>query len=301
MSTVWVLGGHGFIGQEVVKLLKNKYKVITTSQSSLQSPHEGVIHYNIKYEYNHFRDVLSQHKIDSILFLSGNAYPANSEHTPFYEIESTYLPFLALTEAVRLHSTFSRVWFASSVAVYGANNEPSLGEESETCPLSFYGLAKLNLEEYVKYYARVHKLSMGAFRIFSTYGPTLKRQLIYDLVQKMIRNPELISVYGDGTEARDLSFVTDQAAAICTLVEKVNPNGDIYNVGSGQLYTVNEVIERLVGILKIKPKIDYIPKRSFDGTTWKADITKMNTLGFKQKYNLQQGLEQTVSGILKES
>ncbi len=301
MSTVWILGGHGFIGQEVVNLLKNKYKIITTSQSSLNNTQQGVIHYNIKYDYDHFRDVLSQHKIDYILFLSGNAYPANSEHTPFYEIESTYLPFLSLVEAVRFHSSFSKIWFASSVAVYGANHEASLSENSIPAPLSFYGIAKLNLEEYVKYYARVHKLTIGAFRIFSTYVPTLKRQLIYDIVQKMIRTPTKITVYGDGTEARDLSYVSDQAEAICTLFEKVSPSGDIYNIGSGKLYSVNEIIERISKILKISPEIEYISKRSFDGLIWKADISKLSQLGFLQKYDIQKGLEQTVAGILHES
>lgn len=300
MTTVWVLGGQGFIGQEVVELLKRKHKVITTSQSSIMPSQSNVIHYNIKYDYNSFRDVLTQHKIESILFLSGNAYPANSEHSPFYELETTYQPFLSLTEAVRLHSAFSKVWLASSVAVYGANNEDPLKVDSATLPLSFYGVAKQNLEEYAKYYARVHKLKVGIFRIFSTYGPKLKRQLVFDIVKKMQQNPDEIVIYGDGSEARDMSYVTDQAEAICMLIEKVNPAGDIFNVGSGQLYTVKEVIATIAAIMSIDPNIKFTPKRAFDGAIWRADTSKLEALGFQQKYNIKEGLAETLRGILSD-
>ena len=301
MSLIWVLGGQGFIGQEVVHLLKGKHKVITTSQSNLATPQEGTKHYNIKYDFKSFRDVLAEHKVDTVLFLSGNAYPAHSEHSPFYEIESTYIPFLSLAEAVRLHSPNTKVWFASSVAVYGANQDDPLKEDTLTMPLSFYGVAKQNMEEFVKYYSRVHKISMGAFRIFSTYGPKLKRQLVYDLVNKMINSPEKISVFGDGTEARDLSYVTDQAAAICYLQSKINPQGAIFNVGSGQLYTVKEIVQKVSKILKINPQIEYIPKRSFDGSKWRADVSEITKLGFSQQFDIEKGLEKTVQGILSES
>ena len=301
MSTTWILGGHGFIGQDVVNLMKTDHSVITTSQSSAQAIHKNVPHFQIKYDITQFKKILRDQKIDTILFLSGNAYPAHSEHSPFYEIDHTYLPFLSLAEAVRIESPATKVWFASSVAVYGANQDPVLSEESKTQPLSFYGIAKQNIEEYIKYYSRVHKLNMGAYRLFSTYGPRLKRQLVYDLVQKMIQNPEKISVFGDGTEARDLSFVQDQAEAIYLVQNKIIPQGDIFNLGSGQLFTVNEIIKRLSTILKINPVIEYIPKRSFDGAKWRADISKIEKLGFKQKFDIDQGLQLTVNELLKKS
>lgn len=244
-------------------------------------------------EFN-FTNLLNEFRFDSVVFLSGNSYPAVTQENPKLEIELSTLPLLGLLESIRKTCPEVPVWFASSVAVFGANCSNPLSEESDCLPLSFYGATKFANEEFLKVYARAFGMRTGILRIFSTYGPGLRRQLVYDLISKIRRNPTEITIFGDGSESRDLSFVSDQARAIAMLATSVIPNGDIFNIGSGQLYSVKEVLERLSELCGANPKVHFQPRRGFDGSSWCADIKKIKSLGFSPEFSLTQGLAITL-------
>jgi len=296
-----VIGGMGFIGKSLVQLLEQKgEEVIITSQYHTPKNKSNV--YNINYDFDSFKQILDRYKFKDVYFLSGNPYPQHSENNFILDFRLSNIPLFSLLEAMRILKYKGNFWFASSVAVYGSTNK-DIQSETDTCfPLSNYGVSKLNAEEYIKYFSRVHHINCGALRIFSTYGGGLKRQLIYDVYRKIKLNDEEITLLGTGKESRDLSYVDDQAEKIVLIAQNIIPNGDIYNIGSGNLYTVNEVVTHIKNILKSKVNIKYNTNtRKFDGIRWVADINKLQELGVCKDISLFDGLSKTIVDFDKDN
>lgn len=302
-ATALVIGGSGFIGRELVRVLElNGYTVDVTSSTSSTTT-EPMINargrlFRIKYDSDGFKSVLCNRSYSEIYFMAGNSTPKLSEHDHLLDLNLTNKPFVELLDAVVKESKGSRVWFASSVAVYGENNEDPLSENSECLPLSCYAVSKLMGEEHLKLFHRLYGINGGALRIFSTYGERLKRQLIFDIYRKIKENPNEITLHGTGQEARDLSYVSDQASAILAITQAQSNSGfSVWNVASGDLFSVSDVAEAIINIMGSGTKVNYeLPVRSYDGKSWRADISKLKASGFKQQYSLQEGLRKTIYG-----
>jgi UDP-glucose 4-epimerase len=291
-----VIGGLGFIGACLVsRLISKGIDVdVTTSTKSVAPDLRSV--YSIPYNEAGFSTLLSKNEYEDIYFFSGNPSPSYSENEPYFDINLTNIPLLALLKSVVRAGFKGRLWFASSVAVYGGNNAAFLSEESECLPLSYYAVSKLMAEEHLKMYNRIHGLHTGIFRIFSTYGGGLKRQLVYDIYKKIKDNPNEILLHGTGNEARDLSYVQDQISAILAIAEKTKPNGEVWNIGAGELHTVNDVVDQLCGILGTNTRVKYqYPMRAYDGVCWRADVRKLRALNFEQQFTLATGLRETIN------
>lgn len=302
-SRALVIGGLGFIGSSLVsRLVSRGVKVdITTSK---KNPSDSLSHssvFQISYDEPGFDSVLSKNEYDDIYFMSGNPSPSNSEKDSYLDVNLTNLPLLALLNVAAKKGFTGRLWFASSVAVYGENSSLFLSENSECRPLSYYAVSKLMAEEHLKLYNRIYGLKTGAFRIFSTYGGGLKRQLIYDVYRKIKSNPSEIFLCGSGNEARDVSYVEDQISAILAITDKFDPNGEVWNIGSGVLHTVSEIVSQVCQLLKVNPLIKYeYPMRSYDGVCWRADVRKLEVVGFQQKFSLAMGLKETIAAYEAE-
>ena len=290
-----VIGGLGFIGSALVQLLEEKgEEVIITTQSSIENKKANII--STQYNLESFKIILKENEFKDVYFLSGNSYPKNSENNFLLDFTLLNIPFFSLLEAMKELEFKGNCWFASSVAVYGGVVKDIQSETDECFPLSNYGVSKLNAEEYVKYFSRVHQINCGVFRIFSTYGGGLKRQLIYDIYTKIKANPMEINLFGTGNEARDFSYVYDQAEKMVLIANQVAPTGDIFNIGSGKLYTVNDVVTLITNHLKIYPKVNFPNSiRKFDGVHWKANISKLENLGYSGERTFKEGLMKTIA------
>ncbi|MBV5336686.1 MAG: GDP-mannose 4,6-dehydratase, partial [Deltaproteobacteria bacterium] len=164
--------------------------------------------------------------------------------------------------------------------------------------LSSYGVSKLMNEELMKMYVRSFGLKGGAYRIFSTYGPGLKRQIVYDLIKKLQSDPSRIEVLGDGCDSRDMTYVSDQARAIHMLDREVSPSGDVFNTGSGNCYTVREILDAIVMEMGLSPEVAFTNEsRSYDGKAWRADVSKLRALGWAPEVCLERGIAYTVEAV----
>jgi UDP-glucose 4-epimerase len=297
MKKILILGGIGFIGSSLVdSFLKDNYIVTVLSQSEIALNGGRAARY-IKMEYTqeNFLNFLGKNTFDVIHFLSGNPHPSYSQNKPLVDIDLTLKPMLSMLETLESISYVGTIWFSSSVAVYGKCPDEFLSEESECIPISNYGIAKLSIENYIKLYADAHNIKGGVYRIFSTYGEKLQRQVIYDNIIKIRKNPEEIKIFSPKESARDFSYVEDQALAIKFLSDNVIPQGDIFNIGSGKSYRILDVVGLIAKIMNYRGKITLQENaRAFDGLSWTADVSKINSLGYKQKYSLEDGLNKII-------
>ncbi len=297
---ILIFGGSGFIGSHLSECLLKNNEVTVISQSNKNIKEVGYNFEVFSYTESNFQKYLKHNHFDSIHFLSGNPHPSYSEIDNLLDIELTVKPALSLLKVLREISYTGSVWFSSSVAVYGNCSDKFLREDSFCIPLSNYAVAKIMIEKYAKLYSQNYKLNTGAYRIFSTYGYGLKRQVIYDNIIKILNKEPEIKLISSEESARDFSYVVDQANAIKFLTENVIPKGDIYNIGSGNAIKIIDVVNLIAEIMKYDGKISCqnTEKLTHD-VSWTADISKISSLGYKQKYNLRSGLEETINQIIK--
>ena len=132
-------------------------------------------------------------------------------------------------------------------------------------------------------------------RIFSTFGPGLKRQVIFDTIKK-IKTKNNFIMHGSGEEKRDFGYVEDQIKSIILLSKKIKkPRGEIYNIASGKAYSIKDIVNKLVKISKKKVIYSFNQKRrAFDNKYYIADKSKLNkTIGFKKYMDINKALKKT--------
>jgi nucleoside-diphosphate-sugar epimerase len=167
--------------------------------------------------------------------------------------------------------------------------------------LSPYALSKQLGEGHCQYYSSAFGLKTGVYRLFSAYGPGLRRQLVFDIVQRLRSDPARLEMLGTGDEGRDLSYVWDHANAIRGLSRAVTPQGDIFNIGTGCAHSVRGVVELICSLLCLKPRIIFNGQhRNFEAEWWCADVGKLRAAGIQPRYTLEEGLRETVTALSGE-
>lgn len=300
-----VLGGTGFIGSELVKQLAEcnqgeEIIILTQNRNSDTTLGSSII--EMPYNFENFNKIISAYRFDSIFLFNGNPHPSFSINQPWIDSILTLIPLQSILESLKRNKFKGKVWYMSSVAVYGNSPTEILSESQLLNPISPYGLAKQSAESYCKYYANQFNLKIGILRLFSTYGPGLKRQVIFDIYKKLKANPlylELLSRKGD---ARDMSFVEDMAQSIIKLNSLVVPEGDIINIGSGYSTEIFKIAELIGQQLNYKGQFLYSEKgQIYDGKNWIADITKTKKLNIKHKTRIEEGIKKTIELWEKDS
>ena len=297
---ILILGGSGFIGSHLTKSLIYENNVTVLSQSKIEHKVLNCKYEIFEYSERNILEYLSKNSFDVIHFLSGNPHPAYSEVNSFVDLDLTIKPVLSILKVLRQISYEGTIWFSSSVAVYGNCNDTLLSETSDCIPLSNYAVAKITVENYAKLYAQNYKLKIGIYRIFSTYGPGLDRQVIYDNIIKMYKGAKNILLISSEDSARDFSYVKDQASAIKFLNDNVVPSGDIYNIGSGKSTRIVDIVKTIGDLMGYEGNIAcQNDLKMVHDVSWTADIQKISSLGYEQEYTLESGLEETIHQIIK--
>lgn len=298
MNNILFIGGSGFIGSEAVKLFSKNganVDVLTQGFSRNNLANSNIRVIKTKYNEENFHDILVRKSYSSVYIFNGNPHPSNSFNNPSFDIEHLINPLLSVLEVLRKIEFKGSIWFASSVAVYGSHSGMELKESFDTRPISPYGISKATAEKYCEYYAREYGLKIGILRLFSTYGPMLRRQVVYDLFSRIRKNPNELILTSKKGDARDMSYVEDIARAILCLSESIIPNGDIINVGSGKAVEIFDIAKTLCRLLDYQGEIRYADSgNSYDGSSWVADTTKLESVNFKSEIDIASGLAKTI-------
>lgn len=300
MKKILILGGSGFIGSHLVRLLNKENCVTILSQSKVKCQELNCTYDVFEYSEKNFTNYLNRNNFDIIHFLSGNPHPSYSEVNALVDVDLTIKPVLSILMVLRKISYKGAIWFASSVAVYGKCDDKHLNENSKCLPLSNYAVAKITIENYAKHYASNYGLKIGVYRIFSTYGPGLDRQVIYDNIIKIYNGASDIVLASSESSARDFSFVQDQASAIKFLNDNVIPDGSIFNIGSGKAIKIIDIVRTIGKLMGFKGSVSCRKDlKMLHDVSWTADISKISSLGYSQDYTLKSGLEETIRCIVK--
>lgn len=301
---VAITGGTGFIGSHLISKISSHrpeaIRVISYGSRDLKidKTTENIdvrIHKN---STEFIRNIIS-FRPDYIFILGGNSDPRLSVANPRLDLDFNLLNhfrlFIKLSKLRRRPS----IIFASSVAVYASSPDPLVEDKSLTLPQSPYGIDKLATEGYLRFFSQQGDLRAFSVRLSATYGPGLKKQVVYDFIRRLIQDPHVLKIIGDGTEVRDLCYVDDQVDGLILLAKKAAYRGEIYNLGSGIGISVKDLAAAIAALLGIKPKISLeLEKREkHHGQNWVLNIEKAKLLGHKPKVSLDEGLIKTIDWI----
>lgn len=191
-----------------------------------------------------------------------------------------------------------RVVFASSSAVYGETPTLPKHERLPPAPISPYGVTKLVGEVYGTVFHRTYGLDFVALRYFNVFGPrqdpTSQYSGVLSRFLTAMRDGGQLSVYGDGEQSRDFTFVQNVVTANLQACETPGIAGLIVNLGTGSRYTLNHTLRLLEKFSGKPPKAKYEDPRKGDIRDSQADISlAAKSFGYKPQVNFEEGLRKT--------
>lgn len=187
--------------------------------------------------------------------------------------------------------------YASTSSVYG-EQDGKVFEESSLAPLSPYGITKLTGEQLCQAYLKSYQIPVVIVRFFTVYGPRQRPDMAFHRFIKQMLQGESLTIYGDGTQSRDFTYIEDCVIALHSLMTKERLVGEIFNIGGKERATILDVIDTLSEIMGEKAKLSFIQKVNGEPKhTW-ANIEKANQLlDYYPKTTLRAGLMKEVEYI----
>ena len=300
MTQLLIVGSLGFIGKHVRQYFSKDASFAVYACDVI--PNYGVENYfQIDAANADFQELFQQQAFDICINCSGAASVGDSILHPLRDFSLNTYNVVKLLEAIRRNSPTCRFVNMSSAAIYGNPGRLPISEDDVPGPISPYGFHKWQAEQICTEYHRFFKIASCSLRIFSAYGPGLKKQLFWDLFQKAKSSPTELQLWGTGDESRDFIFVEDICAAIRVVLQQSPFSGEVVNVASGRETTIREAAMAFLTAFGWKGKLEFGgQRREGDPVNWRADITKLTSMGFSPKYSLTDGLKQYVEWLRDE-
>ena len=196
-----------------------------------------------------------------------------------------------ILEAAKEVKSLKRIVYASSSSIYG--NAATMPTPETLCPqpVSPYGITKLAGERLCWLYQQNFAVPVTALRYFTVYGPRHRPDMAFHKFFKAAIDGDAISIYGDGQQTRDYTFVSDVVAANLAAGEVPEAIGEVFNIGGGSRVTLMELLEIMEQVMGQPIRKDYIEKAKGDARHTSADITKAKKiLGYTPQVSLAEGL-----------
>ena len=291
---ILIVGSKGFIGSHCVDYFSHGNEVWGC---------DVVLDYNtpryvsIDAVDTDFQEIFQQHKFDVCINCSGAASVPFSLEKPFNDFKLNTLNVFKLLEAIRLNAPECKFVTMSSAAVYGNPESLPIVETQKRIPVSPYGFHKVMAEMICEEYSRFWGIKTCCLRIFSAYGPRLRKQLFWDMYNKVLAQRNLL-LWGTGKESRDFIFIRDIVKIIALVIEKGEFKGNIYNAANGEQRKISEVAEIFVKILGTDTTISFNNEvRKGDPLNWEADVSLIKSMGYKSEYSLECGIQEYINWI----
>lgn len=241
-----------------------------------------------------FFEIFQNHRFDVCINCSGAANVPFSLEKPFNDFKLNTLNVFKLLEAIRLYTPECKFITMSSAAVYGNPTSLPINENMNCNPVSPYGCHKMITERICEEYSTFWGLKTCCLRIFSAYGPRLKKQLFWDLYNKILRdkNP---SLWGTGLESRDFIYIDDIVRVIDLAIKKSSFNSECVNVANGVQIQIKDVVKYVLDSMSVDKIVRFNQEgRIGDPINWEADISIIKQWGYSQTVGLKEGINRYI-------
>lgn len=284
---ILITGAIGFIGRAALDHFSEQHQVFGIDLNA--DRHKNILaHQN----FSQTAALVKAEQFDVIINCAGSSNVSQSFHTPENDFSLNTVFVQNILCALQKSSPNTKFLQLSSAAVYGNPETLPVKESHRTKPLSPYGKHKLLSEQLVTSYFEFFGIRGLSVRIFSAYGPGLRRQFFSDLFSKFESDKQQVLLSGTGEETRDFILINDIVKAFDVLIKTASFNGEIYNLASETDLKIRDAAVLFADICGYNGKISFTQKQ-LEGypLNWKADMQKLSALGFKPSTAIEQGLQ----------
>jgi len=321
LKTVLVTGCAGFIGWKVSERLfaenmnvvgvdnLNDYYDLRLKEwrlSQLRSKAHGVegknntgfnfYHCDIG-DFDLVKKLFTHHKLDAVINLAARAGVRASVEDPWAYLDTNTKGTLNLLECCKEYGV-NKFVLASTSSIYGLNEMPFRETDITDAPLSPYSATKKGAEVLCYSYHYLYGLDISIPRYFTVYGPAGRPDMSIFIFIKNIDNSVPITIFGDGRQKRDFSYVEDIADGTLKCLQ---PFGyEIFNLGNDNSVELMYVINLIEDTLGKKAVMNFVPRHPADVVATWADIEKSkDKLKWYPKTTIQEGIKKTVNWYLE--
>lgn len=306
---VGITGANGFIGRYVAEQLAgaSEYEVLAV----VRSP-EGRTYFEEKNISSASCELESRqacedliNRVDVLIHLAHSSAPMSAINDLTASAVKNLVPSLNLLEAIDNSGKPVRLVYGSSGGtVYGAGQRRPFLETDPCAPQTVYGIQKYTVENYIRHYMGAHEMNAVILRISNPYGVLLdsnRKQGLIGVALNRMRHDQVIQVYGNPENIRDYLHLDDLVRAFARAIE-ADLKGEIFNIGSGLGFSVNEILDKLDQYMGFEGRREYVSNPQAESLAdWSVlDNSKAgDLLGWHPEIELDQGLKalcQSVKG-----
>lgn len=292
---ILVIGSCGFIGSHLCDFFEKDNFVwgvdlVQNTQSN----------YTITTgNFDGIENLFINHSFDVCINASGNGSVPISMEYPLLDFEKNTQTVIKLLDIIRKFRPDCKYINLSTAAVYGNPVRLPIVETDELSPISPYGFHKYCSELLCKEYAEIFGVQSINLRLFSIYGERLRKQLFWDLFQKVKKSAQ-IELFGTGEETRDFIYIKDFINAVDCIIKYATFDGRSINIASGTETSIKEVVSIFCSHLDIDASVIFTGKtKEGDPKRWKADISMLKKISFTPQYDIREGLKNTVRWLME--
>jgi UDP-glucose 4-epimerase len=307
-----VTGGAGFIGSAVVdRLIKDGssvtvYDDLSTGKEAFISRHFG--DFNFKFvkadvlDFEMLKKEMEGH--ESVWHLAANPDIRKGTESTRVDLEQNTLATYNVLEAAR-RTEVKSVVFSSTSTIYGRAKVLPTPEDYGPClPISLYGASKLACEGLISAYAELYGIKGYIYRFANIIGSRSTHGILYDLVEKLNRNPGELEVLGDGKQKKSYLLVEECVDGMVYGFENAKDGLNYYNLGAEDQITVKRIVEVLLEETGLK---GVETKYTGGESGWAGDVPrfllstkKMADLGWKPKHTSEEAIRTAAMIAVKE-
>lgn len=319
MKTFLLTGASGFIGSSLAdRLLNSEQSVINVDnlnnhysleikKNNISRALMGNNYYFYSFDINNsikLENIFKKHKIDFIIHLAARAGVRPSIDDPLLYEKDNGLGTVSILEMARKYN-IKKIILASSSSVYGNNKKTPFNEEDIVdYAISPYAATKKANEVMGHVYHKLFDLDMIFLRFFTVYGPRQRPDLAIYKFTDLILNDKPIAMFGDGSSARDYTYIDDIVDGIIKSINYLEQHENVYeiiNLGNNHPVKLKTLIETIEDALGKKANIIQKPMQLGDVEITYADITKAKKLlKYEPKTTFEDGIKKFVNWFLKE-
>jgi nucleoside-diphosphate-sugar epimerase len=305
---VLVTGGAGFIGSHLAwGLLEAGHRVrVLDNLATGRSENLADLRERIDWTEGSVDDPDAARRavegMDTVFHQAAIPSVARSLRDPIASNRANVAGTVTLLTAAR-DAGVRRFVYAGSSSAYGNTPELPKVETMPANPRSPYAVSKLAGELYCRVYANLFDIETVTLRYFNVFGPRQDPESRYAaVIPKFIRlmaAGQPVPLEGDGTQSRDFTYVANVVQANLNAMEAPGISGEMFNIGCGERFTLNRMIEALAEILGVTPQVQRLPPRPGDVPHSLADISKARSLlGYRPQVTFFEGLRLTAGALL---
>ncbi|WMT52742.1 NAD-dependent epimerase/dehydratase family protein [Ferroplasma acidiphilum] len=310
-KNILITGGAGFIGSNMVEKLLPDNNITVLDNLNNHVGNRFITQFMENKNFHFINtdllsfDYGSLKGIDTVIHFAANSDVRYGSEDPTKDFQNNVVATENILEYMRKYDV-KDILFASSSTVYGeASIMPTPENYGPYMPISSYGASKISNEGFITAYSHYYGFKGSIFRFANIVGKNSTHGVIYDFINKLLKNPDELEILGDGTQKKSYMHVKDCVDSMIYVHEKLTRT-DIINLGNRETTSVKTIADYVVKRMGLK-NVKYRFTGGINGRGWKGDIKithlaidKLLSTGWKSRYTSDESVDVAVQETIDQ-